>query len=64
MDAQAISNATAKNRLAESLSPGASAAERTGALVAISSLESKAPGETGDETNKPVGVAGGRKWKP
>jgi hypothetical protein len=51
MDAQAISNATAKNGLAGLAISGGLSRQGTGALVAISSLERKAPGETGDETN-------------
>ena len=50
-DAQAISNAAAKNGLAGTSCLWGPQPPRTGIVVAISSLETKAPGETGDETN-------------
>ena len=51
MDAQAISNATTKNGLAGLAISGGLSRQGTGTLVAISSLERKAPGEPGDGTN-------------
>jgi|GEM_PF-4438237 len=60
IDAQAISNASTKNGLAGLAISGGLGRQGTSPLVAISSLERKAPGETGDDTNN---ARRRRRWK-